>query len=203
MNDNELKKRLDSRLDKIRHRRDSVPEEFYTSLHEKLVKESGLSENSQRPLRGWFLKQIAFAAAFIAVFAIGVITGGKIMNKNNAIHRITNTLVTTRAEIVKGEQATVKLIYNSEKDITNVVFSVRLDDGIKFVSEDDEIACADSISWEGSLIKGRNEIPFVVEALDSGKMKIKATAEYNGVTHDHEIIVVVSDKNSIGEDSHV
>lgn len=123
--------------------------------------------------------QIASALLFAAVFSIGIFyfsgTG------NNGSELISST------ETELNEPVRIVLEYDSEKDIENIEVLFVLDKGVRFYSKDERFKNLDSFIWKGDLKKGKNEIPFVVSAVEKGSWKITTEARFEGMKHRHLI----------------
>lgn len=162
-----------------------LPDSFEEKMHLKL-KNAGSEHKSS------FLKPALAFLVLILVFIAGFATGTISENKNDedsVIHELFEHSVIASAEVKTGDTVTIKLVYDSEKDIEDVDFSITLPRGLAFNSTNPEISSEKTISWNGNLKKGRNEIPFVVKATEAGSWQIDATAEYDDGILSHEIVV--------------
>lgn len=163
----------------------SLPDGFEENMHLKF-------KNAGSRHKSYFLKPaLAFSAlilVFIAGFGAGTISGNK-NDEDQELHELFEHSVIASAEVRTGETVTIKLVYDSEKDVEDVDFSITLPEGLAFNSSNPEISSEKTISWTGTLKKGKNEIPFVVKAVMEGSWQIDATAEYDDGILTHEIMV--------------
>lgn len=130
-----------------------------------------------------FRMMLAVAASVLVVITSMIIAGYN--SDDNSVQR---TLV-HESTVRSGKPVTIKLKYNAQDNFKNVKFSIDLDEGVAFFTKDSEIKSMRSHSWEGSLKKGENVIPFVVNTSRKGKMKITAKAEYDDFSFVNEIIL--------------
>jgi hypothetical protein len=173
----------DALFEQLSYKKKKLPENFALEMASKF------SAVSTRKRTGSLFMKSGFAvAAVIIIFASGFFAG-TIVNENNGIEEYFEHSVIASAEVLTGETVTIKLVYDSENDVDDVDFSINLPKGLAFNSENPEILNTKTINWSGALKKGRNEIPFVVKAVEAGLWHIDATAEYDGGSLNHEIVV--------------
>ncbi|HNW16248.1 MAG TPA: hypothetical protein PKM15_06055, partial [bacterium] len=86
-----------------------------------------------------------------------------------------------------NEPVRIVLEYESDQDIQGVEVSFILDKGVRFYSQNEKFRNLDSFIWKGDLKKGKNEIPFVVSAVEEGSWKIVTEARFEGMSHRHLI----------------
>ncbi len=156
-----------------------VTPELRLRLSAKLAKAAVQKRSSTRNLRTVF----AIAASVLVVISSMIIMGYD--PSDNSVQR---TLV-HESTVGSGKPVTIKLKYNSKSDLENVDFSIDLDEGVAFFSQDPSISALRSHSWKGTLKKGENEIPFVVKTSRKGVMKIRTKAQYSDFSFMHEIVL--------------
>ncbi len=177
-------KRLEKSLHSLRYPNVDLPLDFQKNLREKFLKDKNgfiVAQNS-------FLKPLFIIIFFFIVLFSGVFIGKYAFKDDSAISSV--------AKITVGEPVTIRLIYNSNKNVDDVVFTVKLSDALKFVSKDVDVASAKELSWDGVLKKGKNEIPFVVEGLKPGSFDVLATAIYKNNKITHKIKLVISGRKT-------
>jgi len=188
MEDEKMEKRspekiADTLFEQLSYKKKELPEKFALEMASKLS-----AVSTHKRTGSLFLKTGFAAAAVIIIFAAGFFAG-TMFNENSDIEEYFEQSVIASAEVMTGETVTIKLVYDSENDVDDVDFSITLPEGLAFNSDNPEISVKKNINWSGSLKKGRNEIPFVVKAVSEGLWHIDATAEYDGGSLNHEIVV--------------
>ncbi|MGI6395357.1 MAG: hypothetical protein ACOX2F_11635 [bacterium] len=159
-----------------------LPENFTREMKLKLNFISGHNSKS------FFYRATFGFTALIIIFTAGFFTGTFFSERRETNDHFEHSVIGS-AEVITGEAVTIKLVYESENNVEDVKFSISLSEGLAFNSENPELLNTKEINWSGTLKKGRNEIPFVIKALSSGLWRIEATAEYEGASLNHEIIV--------------
>lgn len=179
-----------------------LPEDFESTLHRRIV-EAAAARPVPAPRWTLFLRPALIAVAFVAVFAIGILigrsaaapqpedTGAPVAQKEELRPQPVPQLVTTKTVVKRGEPVTIRLVYDSAKDIEKVHFTIVLDRGVRFRSGDPEIAVLDKLEWEGTLTAGRNEIPIVVASDDIGERVVRADARFNGTVVENVVTLLV------------
>ena len=161
----------------------SLPAGFEKNMHSKF-KAAGHKASTFI-----FKPVLAISLVLLVVFAAGFFAGTFFNSEESFTDEYFEQSVIASAEVKTGETVTIKLVYDSEKDIEDVDFSITLPEGLAFNSSNPEISSEKTISWTGTLKKGKNEIPFVVKAVMEGSWQIDATAEYDDGILTHEIMV--------------
>lgn len=178
-----------------------LPENFEASLHRRIV-EASAAHPLPAPRWAAILRPVLVAAAFVAVFVAGVWIGRSAPEKSGGESSVVQKgepstaipqLVTAKTVVKRGEPVTIRLVYDSIKDIEEVRFSIVLERGVKFRSGDPEIAAADRLEWVGALTAGRNEIPIVVSSEDVGERIIRAQARFNGSLVENVVTLLVKE----------
>ncbi len=181
-----------------------LPEDFESTLHRRIV-EAAAERPVPAPRWTLFFRPALIAVAFVAVFAIGILigrsavapqpedTGAPVAQKEEVRPQPLPQLVTTKTVVKRGEPVTIRLVYDSAKDIDKVHFSIVLDPGVRFRSGDPEIAALVKLEWEGTLTAGRNEIPIVVASDDIGERMVRAHASFEGGTVENVVTLLVKE----------
>jgi len=157
--------------------------EISSELRLKLRKKLEKAASEKRRPSGHFRMVLAVAASVLVVIT-SIILVSYDSNDNSVQRKLVN-----ESTVKSGKPVTIKLKYDAKDYFKNVKFSIDLDEGIAFFTKDSEIRSMRSHSWEGSLQKGENVIPFVVNTSRKGKMKIITKAEYNDFSFENEIIL--------------
>jgi len=131
-------------------------------------------------------KKQSFNYRWLAVAAVfAIIVSVSFVSYFNSIENDRELISSTTSAI--GEPIRIVMQYESDADYKNVSVFFKLDDGIEFYSDNKEFRAMRSYAWKGSLKKGVNQIPFVIEVISQGKWKILTDARYNGFSHRHSI----------------
>ena len=183
-----------------------LPEDFESTLHRRIV-EAAAARPEPVPRWTLFLRPALIALSFVAVFAIGILIGRTaatpapedtnipLVQKETPqpLPAPVPQLVTTKTVVKRGEPVTIRLVYDSAKNIDKVHFSIVLDRGVRFRSGDPDIAAAPKLEWEGTLTAGRNEIPIVVASDDIGERVVRAHAVFEGGAVENVVTLLVKE----------
>ncbi|MGI6393671.1 MAG: hypothetical protein ACOX2F_02895 [bacterium] len=162
-----------------------VSKQLKKSLHLRLC-----SAKNKEKKNIFSLKLVPVAALFIFLLL------GTVVLFKDSSDKIERRLV-HESTVSSKEPLTIKLTYNAIADLQDVKFSLLLDEGIYFYSKDLNIRNKKSHEWTGNLKKGENQIPFVVETNQTGKMKIVAKAASDNFRHLQEIVLDVQEKKTV------
>lgn len=165
----------------------TVPLNVKASLHNKLNAVS----IKNRSKFSYFIKPVLAVAAVIAV--VCSISFAVYMNSSEKMERH----LIHESTVAGGRPVTIRLVYNAVDDMKDVRFSLDLDDGISFYSDNPEIKSRKNHEWKGGLKKGTNSIPFVVKTDRLGKMKIIAKAVAGKFRHTQEIVLEAREKETV------
>jgi hypothetical protein len=164
-----------------------VPSDLKESLHNKLC---GIQKSQQNKFRHFFRPVLAIAAVVAVICSISIAVF------NNSSEKIERHLM-HESTVAGGKPVTIKLVYNAADDLKNVKFSLDLDEGVFFHSDNPEIKSRKSHEWTGELKKGMNAIPFVVKTDRFGKMKIVAKAFSGKFRHTQEIVLDARESQTV------
>ncbi|MEB3221486.1 MAG: zf-HC2 domain-containing protein [Candidatus Sericytochromatia bacterium] len=81
--------------------------------------------------------------------------------------------IETAAVSVRQDVA-VNIAFDLDERVDGVVFQVDLPEGLQFIDESSQPMLAQSVSWRGSLEKGRTVVPIVVRGVRPGRYAIEA-----------------------------
>ena len=182
----------DKLIGEISYKNVSLPDSFFEEMA-SIFKSAGSKRKN-------FLFNPALVVSFaVIVFFAGFFAGRIVTPIESAIKNFFEQSVIASVNVEKGESFTVRLVYDSEDDVEDVDFHISLPEGLAFSSDYPEIAGTKTINWSGNLKKGRNEIPFVVQAVAQGTWKINAAAQFKDTVLNHEIIVNSSPEEPVNE----
>jgi len=171
---------LNSLLTEARKNKAEVSDDLRASLSQKLVKEA--QEKEKRSFFKLRMRAVlATAASLLILLSVFYVYERTTFKDERKLYY--------ESTVAEGKPVTIKLVYNATKDLKDVEFHLELADGLIFHSSNKEIEKIRMHSWKGNLKKGENTIPFVVRTAGSGKMKIKAHAEYEKFRHAQEIVL--------------
>ncbi len=174
------------------NREREVPQRLKNALHLKLV-EAAQHKPAPKPsffetLTALIPKRRVFIPALCAFFA--VIAGLYILTAlTRDIPELPGEELISRTEVPEGRPVTVTLEYIAARDIPKAQFTVALDEGLSFYSDYAEIHTIKNRTWNGSLKKGVNTIPFVVKVAGNGTHTIQTRADFEGYSHSHKIVL--------------
>jgi len=164
-----------------------VPSDLKASLHNKLC---SIPESQQNKFRHFFRPVLAIAAVVAIICSISIAVF------NNSSEKIERHLI-HESTVAGGKPVTIKLVYNAVDDLKNVKFSLDLDEGVLFHSDNPEIKSRKRHEWTGELKKGANAIPFIVKTDRFGKMKIVAKAFSGKFRHTQEIVLDARESQTV------
>jgi hypothetical protein len=160
---------------------DPEPLAFDAVLLHKL---KDVEQIEKEPAKKWFLKvAVSFSLAAIAVVAVVAslfFADGEVIERPEVEP---DSMFTAQID----EPVGIVIEYVSDEDIEDVAVSFSLDRGVRFHSDNESVRDLDTFIWKGSFAKGKNEIPFVVNIVESGKWEIMTTAQFNGYSHRQRI----------------
>jgi hypothetical protein len=155
---------------------DKNGDDFDNSLFIKL--QSSAAQADRKKFRPSII-QIASALFFTALFSIGI------FYFSGTVPAGSELISSTETEL--NEPVRIVLEYESDKNVENIEVLFVLDKGVRFYSQNEKFRNLDSFIWKGNLKKGKNEIPFVVSAVEKGSWKIVTEARFEGMKHRHLI----------------
>jgi hypothetical protein len=168
------------------------PESFDRQLHMRLAQAAGSAASAGRLAGQWWRRPSLAAAAVAVAFVLGIAIGSGLMQtRNNQSNMDAAAMaLVTRATVETGKPVTVRLVFTSDEDISDVAFDIELEPGLEFATTDSEIAAMKVLQWDGDLKRGRNEIPFAVTVAKPGRWVVTARAQYHDATHEHRIVLL-------------
>lgn len=158
-----------------------LPEEFNTTLHQKLV-----AVNIAQPKPKKYTLLLKIIPALLIICAL---FGGYHLLSQKTVEQH------TAAQVVRFDPVTIELTYIAEKPLKDVSFAINLQHGVSFFSTHSEINNLRSHSWQGDLKKGTNKIPIVVSVNQPGHFTIDAIASFAGYRHKHQITLKTGKKS--------
>ena len=105
----------------------------------------------------------------------------KIIQPDKPTHRVPSRRV-----------ALIKFHFSSEVAVTDVDMRIQLPSGLKFWSQGKELVQS-QVAWMSNLKPGVNTVPVAVYALAAGRYDVVATAQVEGKTIRHKVVLEVID----------
>lgn len=95
------------------------------------------------------------------------------------------------AAISEATQVAVHIGFDVDSDVDGVTFQIDLPKGLEFVDAEGQPVVAQSVSWEGSLKRGKTVVPVTVRGTQPGRYEILATVRKNQLVRKTRIVVPV------------
>lgn len=159
-----------------------LPEGFMERLHLRLAQEP--APTPAAPLwidrfRGLFNWPSLAAGAVAAAALITVV------NLRSPVPTIQT------AAVSEATQMAVNIGFDVDKDVEGVTFQIDLPEGLEFVDAEGQPVVAQSVTWEGSLKRGKTVVPVTVRGTQPGRYEILATVKKNHMVRTTRIVVPV------------
>lgn len=159
-----------------------LPEGFMEKLHLRLAQE--LAPQPAGPvwlarLRGFFNWPSLAAGAVAAAVLIMVV------NWQTPVPTIQT------ASVTEATQMAVNIGFDVDRDVDGVTFQIDLPKGLEFVDADGQPVEAQSVSWQGTLKRGKTVVPVTVRGTQPGRYEILATVRKNQMVRTTRIVVPV------------
>lgn len=177
--------------------REDVPADLQARVSRALALEA-LDEPAARPVPGgvspfaeapararggrrWshWASSAAGAAAACAVFLVWQFLPGA------GVPRIETAAVTVKQDVA------VNIGFDVDEQVDGVIFQVDLPEGLKFVDDKAQPMLAQSVSWKGSLEKGKTVVPIVVRGIRPGRYEIEAFVRKGSMKRKTTIVLPV------------
>ena len=131
--------------------------------------------------RRWshWASSFAGAAAACAVFLVWQFTPGA------GVPRIETAAVTVKQDVA------VNIGFDVDEGVDGVIFQVDLPEGLKFIDDKAQPMLAQSVSWKGSLEKGKTVVPIVVRGIRPGRYEIEAFVRKGSMKRKTTIVLPV------------
>jgi hypothetical protein len=160
---------------------DAPSDDLRAAFHRRLVERQAQREK-ERPfglgLRWKWAVGMA-ACLFLLVLGYGLLPV--------SVDRTDEGTVISRSTVGAQEPITIRMIYTADRPLADVRVTIRLDEGIVFATDNEELRALREYTWKGDLKTGANEIPFAVEMRKMGTRLIRTEAAYEGYLHRHDV----------------
>lgn len=164
-------------------------DEFESALFEKLQK---VENEIQRP-RISLVPILAFSVSALFLIAFTFL----FYSVPDAADEDGMELVSS-SEVEKGEPVKITIEFESTEELSDVEISFRLDEGVRFYSDNEKIKALSDYVWKGSFKKGVNPVPFVVSLVSEGESRIITETEFGGYIHNRTIVLkTLSEKTAV------
>lgn len=169
-----------------------VSQRVKSSLHLKLVEAAQQKQKAKPSMLEAIISVLNRRAVFVPALAVCIIAAvlfiKAVMISENSGDKIGGELV-SQSEVPEGRPVTITIEYIAARDIPEARFTVALDKGLSFYSDYAAVNAIKNRSWNGSLKKGVNTIPFVVKVAGNGTHTINTRADFEGRSHSHKIVL--------------
>lgn len=166
----------------------SLPDEFFADVSRKI---------EQRKIKK---AAFAFFPQFRPVFAafvfVLILSGLYFFAGTEKSKTEEQPEIIAKTEVESGEPVSISLNYDALDDVDDVTFTISLGDNVSFHSGNKTIANLHKHVWKGSLKKGVNTIPFVVNAAKMGTWQIDTQADFEGYSYKHRIMLTVGEEKT-------
>lgn len=194
----EVQKALEERLKKYNRAADAIPQDFDSTLRRKLLAASNTAQDKKFSIFDMIIKPYFYMPATVAValfFTIMYVTGGREIQKQD--NNFEEPVLLSSAEVESGKPVTIEIEYEAARDINSVEVAIVIDEGISFYSKNSDISSKKTLTWKGSLAKGKNLIPFVVAVQKNGAWDINTKADFEGYSHLHKVRLTADEKKIV------
>lgn len=159
-----------------------LPEGFMEQLHLRLAE-----EDAPAPAKPQFLVSILglFNWPSLAVGAVAAAILISVINLRAPVPTIQT------AAVSEATQVAVNIGFDVDKDVDGVTFQIDLPAGLEFVDAEGQPVVAQSVSWEGTLKRGKTVVPVTVRGAQPGRYEILATVRKNQMIRTTRIVVPV------------
>ena len=171
-----------------------LPEDFSAGLHRKLVAAGPpIASPWQRLVERLRLHPFALSAVSASLAAVLAITGTRavLLRKGAGAAGGPGALQAVAMRVPSSKVALVKIDFIAEREIEDVDFEITLPDGLRFVSEGEQLA-ERTFRWRGKMSLGSNPIPIAVKGPQPGRYRVIAHAVGEGLDVMHEVWLEVT-----------
>lgn len=159
-----------------------LPEGFMEKLHLRLA-----LEPDPQPAGSRFFQRFKglFNWPSLAVGAVAAAVLISVVNLRMPVPTIQT------ASVSEATQMAVNIGFDVDKDVDGVTFQIDLPEGLEFVDAEGQPVVAQSVSWEGTLKRGKTVVPVTVRGTQPGRYEILATVRKNQMVRTTRIVVPV------------
>lgn len=101
------------------------------------------------------------------------------------------------AAVTVATPVAVNIGFDVREDVENVTYTIDLPHGLQFVDADNQPLEAQSITWQGSLKRGKTVVPITVRGIQPGRYEILATVRKNQFAQTTKIVLPVHGKQGV------
>lgn len=130
--------------------------------------------------------------------AAGAVAAGLLLTLGTLVLRTQAPLPSIQTAAVSVATPTaVNIGFDVARDVDHVTFTIDLPKGLQFLDADNQPVEAQSVSWEGSLKRGKTVVPITVRGVQPGKYEILATVRKNQFAQSTKIVLPVEGRQSL------
>lgn len=124
--------------------------------------------------------------------AAGAVAAGLLVMVGTVVLRTQTPLPSIQTAAVSVATPTaVNIGFDVAEDVDRVTFTIDLPEGLQFLDANNQPFEAQTISWEGSLKRGKTVVPITVRGMQPGKYEILATVRKNQFAQSTKILLPV------------
>lgn len=153
---------------------------FDRTLFEKLQKIEDIKVEKRSKKGSVPVFAFSAAAVILIVFAISFFTVDAPKDEMELV---------SSSEVEKGQPLKITIQFESGEDLENVEISFKLDKGVRFYSENEQVSDLNEYVWKGSFKQGVNEVPFIVSLVSEGEWNINTETKFGGYVHNRKIVL--------------
>lgn len=130
--------------------------------------------------------------------AAGAVAAGLLLTVGTLVLRTQSPLPSIQTAAVSVATPTaVNIGFDMAEDVDRVTFTIDLPKGLQFLDANNQPVDAHTISWEGSLKRGKTVVPITVRGVQPGKYEILATVRKNQFAKSTKIVLPVEGRQSL------
>lgn len=130
--------------------------------------------------------------------AAGAVAAGLLLTVGTLALRTQTPLPSIQTAAVSVSTPTnVNIGFDMASDVDRVTFTIDLPEGLQFLDANNQPVEAQTISWEGSLKRGKTVVPITVRGMQPGKYEILATVRKNQFAQSTKILLPVEGRQGL------
>lgn len=161
-----------------------APSDLLGRIHDRLAAEP-------KPLDRGFFARLGSHVNWPSL-AAGAVAAGLLVVLGTVVLRSQTPLPTIQTAAVSVAAPTaVDIGFDVDRDVNDVTFTIDLPKGLQFLDANNQPINAQSVSWQGSLKRGKTVVPITVRGVQPGRYEILATVRKNEFAKATKIVLPV------------